>query len=337
MCPGFDSIDYDEITSKNPIYDSSESLKNEDKNLQKKENHSSTEIVKMRENNLSRIILNELNLFNDEHLILIYDKAIRATDAIKGKDSNGFHFIERYSSFKEIKIDTIKELIKINDEIKIKEVFNKVRELIELSTPLSHIKDAKNDHRLCMFSYNFTKNKRKRKEECRFSYHENSYLNINHLIMKRSDFHYSRYPQLIKLSQRIFVRRIRLKNNSQQMSDKKFIDWAYDYLINNDINFRRIDYYPVNQKQRSSLIISYLDYLAYFKKEEHASLTKNLYRAWTQKKHRESKKIPLDPYASLSKEDKKYLKEISKSTKKSEHEILSSLIFDKYLELTIQK
>lgn len=332
MCPGFDLIDYDEITSKNPINDSSGSLQNEVKNLQKKENHSSTEIVEMRDINLSETILDELKGFSDEDLILIYDRVLRKIAKLENKDSDGFLEIESYSDFNEIKRDINKSLKKIKKTRIVKEIFDNVRELKIHSTPLNHLKDAKSDHRLCNFSYNFIKNINK-KDDIKFHYYENPYLHINHLICVKSNFTASRHPRNIKISQRIFVREIQLKNNLKILLDKKSNIWLYEYLIKNNKEFFSVEYSPVNHKQRLNLIISFFDYLAHFKKDEYDSLTKNINRAWTQKKHRESQKTPLDPYTSLSKDVKKRLKEISKIMKKSEHEVLSSLICDKHLEL----
>lgn len=286
--------------------------------------------------NLSKIIIDELKRFDEEDLILIFDEVIKATDTTKDNILNGFSSIEKYPNFQKIKIDLIEQIIEIKNITKVKKIFDNVRELKKKAVPLNFLKDAKNDHRLCNFSYNFTANFSKNPNK-KFYYFENPYLNINHLVMVRSEFTSSRYPTIIRDSQKIFVSEIRIKNISKKFDDKKFNEWAYDYLLKNNLEFCKMDYHPLNQNQRANLIISFLDYLAYFKKEEHAVLTTKLYRAWNQKKFRESKKIVPNPYSSLSKDIRSYLKNIAKKEGKTEKDVLSDLICDKYLMLELEK
>ena len=78
-----------------------------------------------------------------------------------------------------------------------------------------------------------------------------------------------RFSTRIKDSQKNFITKIKKLNNEKNLNEKNFNEWAYTYLINNNSEFSDIDYYPVNKKERSDLIIYFLDYLSCFKEKDY--------------------------------------------------------------------
>lgn len=289
---------------------------------------------------IDKFITKGLKQFSEEDLLLIYDEVLRFITI--DRDRNARHSlkdllnIDGYQEFKEIR-NEITEILKNFRQIsRIERVFINVKRRKELSVPLNHLHAMKNDQRLCRFTFNYIKNMNKNGDS-KFYINNNPYMKINHLIMSEDNVISHRFSIRIKDSQKIFITQIKKLNNEKNLNDKDFNEWAYTYLINSNSEFKDIDYHPVNKKERSDLIISFLDYLFSCKKEDYETLTNNLYRAWTQKKFRDSNKTNKNSPPKIPKDVQKKLKEISKKIKKTEEEILSELISDKYSELMINR
>ncbi|WP_288401198.1 hypothetical protein [uncultured Acinetobacter sp.] len=285
-------------------------------------------------------ITNGLKQFSEEDLFLIYDEVLRFITI--NRDRNARHSpkdllnIDGYQEFKEIRNEITKILKNFRLISRIERVFINVKRRKEFSVPLNHLHAIKNDKRLCRFTFNYIKNMNKNGNP-KFYINNNPYMQINNLIMSENIVISHRFSIRIKDSQKIFVSKIKNLNNEKNLNNKDFNEWAYTYLINNNSEFRDIDYYPVNKKERSDLIISFLDYLYSFKNEGYKTLTNNLYRAWTQKKFRDSNKTNKNSSSQIPKDVQKKLKEISKKINRTEEEILSELISDKYRELMINR
>jgi hypothetical protein len=285
-------------------------------------------------------ITNGLKQFSEEDLFLIYDEVLRLITI--DRDRNARHSpkdllnIDGYQEFKEIR-NEITEILKNFRQIsEIERVFINVKRRKEFSAPLNHLYAIKNDQRLCRFTFNYIKNMNKNNDS-KFYINNNPYMQINHLIMSEDSVISHRFSIRIKDSQKTFITKIKKLNNEKNLNDKDFNEWAYTYLINSNSEFKDIDYHPVNKKERSDLIISFLDYLYSFKNEDYKNLTHNLYRAWTQKKFRDSNKTNKNSPPKIPKDVQKKLKEISKKIQRTEEEILSELISDKYRELMINR
>ncbi|WP_336916778.1 hypothetical protein [Acinetobacter modestus] len=291
-------------------------------------------------------ISNGLKQFSEEDLFLIYDEAVlfhtRNWSRNKKRNRNAKHDprdilkIEHYQEFKELRNEVIEKLKDLRITCRIERVFKIVKRKKESLAPLGHLHAIKNDQRFCSFTFNYIKNTGK-KSDSKFYFNHNPYMKINYLITSQNRLISNRFSKRIKDSQKIFITKIKKLNNEKNLNEKNFNEWAYTYLINNNSEFSDIDYYPVNKKERSDLIISFLDYLFSFKKEDYETLTNNLYRAWTQKKFRDSNKTNKNSFPKIPKDVQKKLKEISKKIKKTEEEILSELIYDKYRELMINR
>ena len=285
-------------------------------------------------------ITNGLKQFSEEDLFLIYDEVLRLITI--DRDRNARHSpkdllnIDGYQEFKEIR-NEITEILKNFRQIsRIERVFINVKRRKEFSAPLNHLYAIKNDQRLCRFTFNYIKNMNKNNDS-KFYINNNPYMKINHLIMSDDNVISHRFSIRIKDSQKTFITKIKKLNNEKNLNDKDFNEWAYTYLINSNSEFKDIDYHPVNKKERSDLIISFLDYLYSFKNEDYKNLTHNSYRAWTQKKFRDSNKTNKNSPPKIPKDIQKKLKEISKKIQRTEEEILSELISDKYRELMINR
>lgn len=93
-----------------------------------------------------------------------------------------------------------------------------------------------------------------------------------------------------------------------------------------------IGYIPKNEKEHKNLIISFLDYLFYFDKDQHYVLTNQLFKAWSQKKFRDSEKTKNMHHLPLTKKAKKELKKLSQVKNLSENLMLEKLINEAYLK-----
>ncbi|OJU58481.1 MAG: hypothetical protein BGN93_05610 [Acinetobacter sp. 39-4] len=295
---------------------------------------------------VDKAITNGLKQFSEEDLFLIYDEAVFfharrwSTNKIRNRnvkhDPRDILKIERYQEFKELRNEVVEKLKDLRIICRIERVFINVKRRKEFSIPLNHLHAIKNDKRLCSFTFNYIKNMNKNGDP-KFYINNNPYMQINHLIMSENIIISHRFSTRIKDSQKNFITKIKKLNNEKNLNEKNFNEWAYTYLINNNSEFGDIDYYPVNKKERSDLIIYFLDYLSCFKEKDYGNLTNNLYRAWTQKKFRDSNKTNKNSSPQIPKNVQKKLKEISKKINRTEEEILSELISDKYRELMINR
>lgn len=291
-------------------------------------------------------ITNGLKQFSEEDLFLIYDEAVFfharrwSTNRIRNRnvkhDPRDILKIERYQEFKELRNEVVEKLKDLRIICRIERVFRIVKIKKESLAPLGHLHAIKRDQRFCSFTFNYIKN-REKNSDSKFYFNSNPYMQINHLIKNQNKVISNRFSKRIKDSQKIFITEIKKLNNEKNLNDKDFNEWAYTYLLNNNSEFSDIDYYPVNKKERSDLIISFLDYLYSFKNKDYETLTNNLYRAWTQKKFRDSNKKNKNSSAQIPKDVQKKLKEISKKINRTEEEILCELVSDKYKELMINR
>lgn len=290
---------------------------------------------------IDEAISNGLKQFSEEDLFLIYDEAVffhaRRWSRNKKRnvkyDPRDILKIERYQDFNELRNEVVEKLKDLRIISRIERVFKIVKRKKESLAPLGHLHAIKRDQRFCSFTFNYIKN-REKNSDSKFYFNSNPYMKINYLITSQHKVISNRFAKRIKDSQKIFITKIKKLNNEKNLNDKDFNEWAYTYLINNNSEFSDIDYYPVNKKERSELIIYFLDYLSCFKEKDYETLTNNLYRAWTQKKFRDSNK---NSSPKIPKEAQKKLKEISKKIQRTEEEILSELISDKYRELMINR
>ncbi|MFW2104866.1 hypothetical protein [Acinetobacter guillouiae] len=294
---------------------------------------------------ISDFIDKELKKYSDEDMFWIYDKVLKFLRnpeefynlEIKSKLSADFIDTKLLGEYIDIKFDDFKNIKDVKNNIKIsleetkekKEIeyfFKKINQYNNFNIEIFSF--LKNNNRLCHFLINFIENNNS--EEKKFIFEEDPYFYINYkFTFNKINFNKNK----IDIVKGIFLDKITKNyyNNSKNFNENDFIKWAYSYLKNKNRDFRRLEYIPQKDSDYHLLIVSFLDYLLYFNKDRHYSLTNQLYKAWSQKKFRAADKTKKLYHLPLTKEAKLELKKLSDFKNKTENEILEELIHQMYL------
>lgn len=279
----------------------------------------------------------ELKKYSDEDMLWICDKVLKFL-----RDPENFYNLEieskllgedidikfdDFKNFKDVKNKIKISLENINEKKDIEYFFNKIRQHNNFNIEIFSF--LKNNNRLCHFLINFIENNNS--EEKKFKFEEDPYFYINYqFTFNKKNFN----KKNIDIVMGIFLDKITKNyyNNSKNFNDSDFIQWTYSYLTNKNRDFRRSEYIPKKDSDYHIFIVSFLDYLIYFKKDSHYSLTNQLYKAWSQKKFRAADKVKKQYHLPLTKGAKSELKKLSDFKNKTENEILEELIHQMYLK-----
>lgn len=296
------------------------------------------------ESSIPDIIDEKLKKYDDEDMIWIYNEVLKLTERIdysSRRHSNRRRRNDRQNlSFRDIEehksIDGIKNRIKIklkeiNDREILESFFIETEKINELINNKDHFSFLKNNKRLCYFAVNYLKKiDHRRESEFYLEHLENPYLYIiYHFTFNRTESNNYDLERIKDINSNTILESYH--NNSKNFQDEKFLKWSYSYLKNKNITFKRISYSPITIDEFYNLIVSFLDYLLYFEKDIHYSLTNQLYKAWSQRKFRAADKIKKPYHLPLTKLAKSELKKLSDFKNKTENEILEELIHQMYL------
>lgn len=275
---------------------------------------------------LKILIENELENYKDEDMLWLYDEVDSLKNNLNSFELKDFTFpsFEYFTDVNCIKNDILNFLLDLDDRGLSLDLFNRFK--IRKKKHEEDYSYLKQDQRFCLllinYLYNFNLNKKI------FKYNQNyfKYAIYNILYTKNTKHQINSLLEIykIEISSKI--------NKSKNFEDIHFLEWSFVYLKEKNEDFEKVEYIPKNKKEHKDLIISFLDYLFYFDKNQHYVLTSQLFKAWSQRKFRDSEKTKNMYHLPLTKKAKKELKKLSQVKNLSENIVLEKLINEAYLK-----
>ena len=121
----------------------------------------------------------------------------------------------------------------------------------------------------------------------------------------------------------------KVKRNEKYFDDNNFVNWAYDYFLNN-VYDRRYFINTCTDENKKDYILSLLDFICLENKPEYEITFGRLKNAWNQKKFKDSGKEKKDYHLPLTKKTKSELTQLSEIRNCSEAKVLEDLIKNAY-------
>lgn len=272
---------------------------------------------------LKILIENELKNYTDEDMLWLYDEV----DLFQKESDLDLRIIRlNFNEFTKegyVKNHIINLLSEFKNE-NLLDLFNRFK--IRKKKHNEDYSYLKEDQRFCLLAGNYLYNLYTERET--YLYTENYYIYVIYNIIYKTNREYK-----VDILFKEYKIKILLKiNKSKNFEDFNFLEWAYTYIRTKNKEFKRVRYIPKNEKDHKNLIISFLDYLFYFDKDQHYVLTTQLFKAWSQRKFRDSEKTKNMYHLPLTKKAKKELKKLSQVKNLSENLVLEKLINDAYLK-----
>lgn len=272
------------------------------------------------------LIEDELKNYTDEDMLWLYDEVDSLKDnlnLLELKDCT-FPSFDYLTDVNCIKKDILNFLLYLDDKELLLDLFKKLK--IRKKKHEEDYSYLKQDQRFCLLLANYLNNTNA--DRTIYKYNENYLIYvIFNLIYKKNTKHEA--DILFKKYKIDILPKI---NKSKNFEDILFLEWSYRYIRTKNREFRRVRYIPKNEKEHKTLIISFLDYLFYFDENQHYVLTTQLFKAWSQKKFRDSEKTKNMYHLPLTKKANKELKKLSQVKNLSENLMLEKLINEAYLK-----
>ena len=272
------------------------------------------------------LINDELKKYTDEDMLWLYDEV----GSLK-INLNPFELINlTFPSFDYltdvncIKNDILNFLLDLDDKELLLDLFNRFKTRKKKhEEDYSHLKQ---DQRFCLLLINYLQNINLNKKK--FEYNQNYFKYAIYNILYRKDTK----NKINNLLEEYKLKILPKINKSKNFEDINFLEWSFVYLKEKNEDFEKVEYIPKNKKEHKDLIISFLDFLFYFDKNQHYVLTTQLFKAWSQRKFRDSEKTKNMYHLPLTKNAKDELKKLSQVRGCSENLMLEKLINEAYLK-----
>ncbi len=270
------------------------------------------------------LIEDELKNYTDEDMLWLYDEVIlfkKELDLDQKIIRLNFNDFTKESY---VKNHITNLLSKSKNEKSLLDLFEKFK--IRKKKHEEKYLHLKKNQRFCLLLINYLHNIDLNEKKYKYNQNYFKYAIYNILYTKNTEHEINNLLEEYKLK---ILPKI---NKSKNFEDIHFLEWSYLYIKTKNKEFKMIGYIPKNEKEHKNLIISFLDYLFYFDKDQHYVLTNQLFKAWSQKKFRDSEKTKNMHHLPLTKKAKKELKKLSQVKNLSENLMLEKLINEAYLK-----
>lgn len=272
------------------------------------------------------LIEDELKNYTDEDMLWLYDEVDSLKNNLNLLELKDFTFpsFDYLTDVNCIKNDILNFLLDLDDKKLLLDLFKRLK--IRKKKHEEDYSYLKQDQRFCLLLINYLHNINPNKINFEYNQDYFKYAIYKILYTKNKEHQIKNILETykIEISPKI--------NKSKNFEDLHFLEWSFIYLKEKNEDFEKVEYIPKNKKEHKDLIISFLDYLFYFDKNQHYVLTTQLFKAWSQKKFRDSEKTKNMYHLPLTKKAKKELKKLSQVKNLSENLMLEKLINEAYLK-----